>query len=251
MDWHINDKQVRRQHLEDECVSGEKIGEKVIGSRHLGEQVVGQENLRRGCVGGNQLSGGSVDDRHLVNFSIRGNKLMEGIITETKLVDGCVTTSKIRDKSISNDKMKLPFIKMEVDSVFVCPQVVNLGDTLHLGLNSNYMVPKRRDGVVEFMGSVRFGEEGSGQVMEVNMDMDVRGGLRVGGESLVMVGEVRGFVRGMKVDGGSWVLCDGKRVRRSDYYELYERMGEVREDGDEFYLPDIKQEGIDYYVRFK
>lgn len=251
MDWHINDGQIRRQHLEEGCIDGSKLLERVIVSRHLSEQVVGQEHLRRGCVGGNHIISGSIDDRHLVNFSIKGNKLMEGIITETKLVDGCVSTGKIRDKSITNDKLKLSFIKMDVDPIFVCPQIVNLGDTLHLGLNSNYMIPKRRDGIVEFMGSVRFGEEGSGQTMEVNMEMDVKGNMKVNGEDIMIIGEVKGVVRGIKVDMGKWVKCDGKRVRRSDYYELYEKMGDIKEDGDEFYLPDIKQEGIDYYVRFK
>ena len=39
------------------------------------------------------------------------------------------------------------------------PKLVHLGETLQIGLNQNYMIPRKRDGVVEFMGAVRFGEE--------------------------------------------------------------------------------------------
>ena len=148
--------------------------------------------------------------------------------------------------------MKLPFIRLELDSIFMGPKMVNLGETLSLSLNGNYMIPKRRDGVVEFMGSVRFGEQGGGQKMEINMDMEMNGEVKIGGEKVKEMGEIRGFVKGKKMNKEfleKWIKCDGKRVRRSDYFELYEIM-DKNEEEDEFYLPDIKVDGIDYYVRY-
>jgi len=97
----------------------------------------------------------------------------------------------------------------------------------------------------------------------VNMEMDVRGEvsvrgrmrvgeLEVGGEGLWEVGEMRCFREGVRVGERfleRWVKCDGKRVRRSDYYELFKKLG-IEEENDEFYLPDIKVDGVDYYIKF-
>ena len=254
MDWHIYKGQIKGHHLDENCVESVHLGESVVGEKHLQNGSVGMEKLKRGSVKSEHLAMNSVDDKHLVNFSIKSNKLMEGIVSETKLAENSVTTSKIKDKTITNDKLKLPFIKLDVDSAFVCPQIVNLGETLSLKLNSNYMVPKRRDGVVEFMGSIRFGEQGSGQKMEVNMDMNVEGDIKIRGEKLQYIGEIKCFVDGIRLDEQfmeKWVKCDGARVKRSQYYDLYDKLEGVKEDGDDFYLPDIKQEGIVYYVRFK
>lgn len=174
---------------------------------------------------------------------------MDGAVTETKLGENSVTTNKIKDKTITNDKLKLPFLKIETDAMFIAPKMVNLGETLQIGLNQNYMIPRKRDGVVEFMGAVRFGEEGSGQTMEVHMELDVRGKMRVAGENLFFPGEIRAVARGVKMDEKRWLLCDGKRVKRSQYYELYRAMEEKKEDGDDFYLPDVKHEAMEYYIR--
>lgn len=252
MDWHIYEGQVRTVHIEDGSITGKKIGNGEIMGEHIGEGAINGKTIRRGAINASHLGMGIIDDKHLVNFSIKGNKLMEGIISETKLAEGCVTTGKIKDKTITNEKMKLPFIRLELDSIFMGPKMVNLGETLSLSLNGNYMIPKRRDGVVEFMGSVRFGEQGGGQKMEINMDMEMNGEVKIGGEKLKEMGEIRGFVKGKKMNKEfleKWIKCDGKRVRRSDYFELYEIM-DKNEEEDEFYLPDIKVDGIDYYVRY-
>lgn len=263
MDWHINDGSVKGVHLDDGCVDMSKIGEKVIQERHFGEGCVGGLAIRKGAIQSQHLGVSCVEDKHLVNFSIKGNKLMEGIITESKLCEGCVTTGKLKDGTITNEKIRLPFIKISSDPVFTCTQVVNLGETLNLGLNQNYMIPKRRDGVVEFMSSVRFGEEGTGQKMEVNMEMLVRGDaefkgnlrvnrLEVNGEKMSEIGEIRGYWDKVKMSDKfleSWVKCDGKRVKRSDFYDLYKALGEGEDD--EFNLPDIKMENMDYYIRYK
>jgi hypothetical protein len=174
---------------------------------------------------------------------------MDGAVIETKLGESSVTTNKIKDKTITNDKLKLPFLKIETDAMFIAPKLVNLGETLQIGLNQNYMIPRKRDGVVEFMGAVRFGEEGSGQTMEVHMELDVRGKMRVAGESLFFPGEIRAVAKGVKMDEKRWLLCDGKRVKRSQYYELYQVLEEKKEDGDDFYLPDVKHDALEYYIR--
>jgi len=264
MDWHIHENSVKTVHLEDNSVNTGKIAEKSIIEKHFGEGVVGSGAIKKGVVQMHHLGMNCIEDKHIVNFSIKNNKLMEGVITESKLSEGCVTTGKIKEKSVTNDKMKLPFIKISSDPVFTCTQIVNLGETLNLGLNPNYMIPKRRDGVVEFMGSVRFGEEGSGQKMQVNMDMEVTGeseikgklkakSLEINGENFQIVGEVKGFWNKVNLEDNflnSWIKCDGKRVKRSDFYELYKALN-IEEDEDEFHLPDIHSDNIDYYIRFK
>lgn len=254
-EWHLNDGIVRRNHLEDGCVDSVKLCDGAINERHLSENSVGQNTVKKGSINGNHIMMNSVDDRHIVNYSIKTGKLMDGAVIESKLAENSVSTGKIKDKSISNDKMKLPFIKISSDPVFTVTQMVNLGETLNLGLNPNYMIPKRRDGIVEFLSNIRFGEEGSGQKMEVNMELEVKsdvvfmGNVRVNENKLYYLGEIRAFWDRMKPDENFlkyWVKCDGARVRKTDYPELGEIMNE-----EEFYLPDLKADNMQYYIRIK
>ena len=169
-------------------------------------------------------------------------------------VENSISTNKIKDHSISNDKLKLPFIKIQCDPVLTCNQLVNLGETLTIGLNQNYMIPKRRDGVIEFMSSVRFGEEGSGQKMEINMEMDVKSEVNLGsnvkidGRKIYEIGEIKCFWDRIEMDEHFlkyWTKCDGKRVKKSDYPEL----ARILNEDDDFYLPDLKKDGMEFYIR--
>ena len=248
-EWNIGNSQIRGRHFEDESIDGGKIGSGAIADRHIQPQAIGSEHIKRGAIQGAHLTLNSIDEKHIANACIKTSKMMDGAVTETKLGENSVTTNKIKDKTITNDKLKLPFLKIETDAMFIAPKMVNLGETLQIGLNQNYMIPRKRDGVVEFMGAVRFGEEGSGQTMEVHMELDIRGKMRVAGETLFFPGEIRAVAKGVKMDEKRWLLCDGKRVKRSQYYELYCAMEEKKEDGDDFYLPDVKHENIEYYIR--
>ena len=248
-DWNIGDGQIKARHFEEASIDGGKIASGAIIDRHIQPNSINAEHIKRCSIQGNHIALNTVDEKHIINASIKTTKLMDGAVTETKLGENSVTTNKIKDKTISNDKLKLPFLKIETDAMFIAPKIVSLGETLQIGLNQNYMIPRKRDGVVEFMGAVRFGEEGSGQTMEVHMELDICGKMRVGGENLFFVGEIRVVARGVKMDEKRWLLCDGKRVKRSQYYELYKAMDEKKEDGDDFYLPDIKHEGMEYFIR--
>ena len=248
-DWNIGDGQIKARHFEEESIDGAKLSGGAITERHIQPQSINGEHIKRGAIQGNHFALGSIDEKHIGNSSIKTSKLMDGAVTETKLGENSITTNKIKDKTITNDKLKLPFLKIETDAMFIAPKLVHLGETLQIGLNHNYMIPRKRDGIVEFMGAVRFGEEGSGQTMEVNMELDVRGKMRVDGEKLFFPGEIRMVARGVKMDEKKWLLCDGKRVKRSQYYELYKIIEEKKEDGDDFYLPDMKHDGIEYYIR--
>ena len=249
MDWHISDGQIKGSHLEENSIDGAKLGGGIIIERHIQHQSINGEHIKRGAIQGNHLAIGSIDEKHIGNSSIKTNKIMDGAVIETKLGESSVTTNKIKDKTITNDKLKLPFLKIETDAMFIAPKLVHLGETLQIGLNQNYMIPRKRDGIVEFMGAVRFGEEGSGQTMEVNMELDVRGKMRVAGENLFFPGEIRTVAKSVRMDEKKWLHCDGKRVKRSQYYELYKAIEEKKEDGDDFYLPDIKHDEMDYYIR--
>jgi hypothetical protein len=248
-DWNISDGQIKARHFEEASIDSGKIASGAIIDRHIQPYSINTEHIKKGSIQGNHITLNTIDEKHIINASIKTTKLMDGAVTETKLGENSVTTNKIKDKTISNDKLKLPFLKIETDAMFIAPKIVHLGETLQIGLNQNYMIPRKRDGVVEFMGAVRFGEEGSGQTMEVHMELDVRGKMRVGGENLFFPGEIRTVARGVKMDEKRWLLCDGKRVKRSQYYELYRAMEEKKEDGDDFYLPDIKHEGMEYFIR--
>lgn len=248
-DWNIADGQIKGRHLEENSIDGGKLSGGAITDRHIQPQSITSEHIKRGAINGNHLALGSIDEKHIGNSSIKTTKLMDGAVMETKLGENSVTTNKIKDKTITNDKLKLPFLKIETDAMFIAPKLVHLGETLQIGLNQNYMIPRKRDGIVEFMGAVRFGEEGSGQTMEVHMELDVRGKMRVAGENLFFPGEIRTVAKGVKMDEKRWLLCDGKRVKRSQYYELYKAIEEKSEDGDDFYLPDIKHDSMEYYIR--
>jgi hypothetical protein len=248
-DWNIADGQIRSRHFEDGSIDGGKIVNQAIMEKHIQPQSINTDHIKRGAIFGHHISLNIIDDKHILNASIKTTKLMDGAVTETKLGENSVTTNKIKDKTITNDKLKLSFLKIETDAMFIAPKMVHLGETLQIGLNQNYMIPRKRDGIVEFMGAVRFGEEGSGQKMEVHMELDVLGKMRVAGETLFFPGEIKTVARGVKMDEKRWLLCDGKRVKRSQYYELYHAMEEKKEDGDDFYLPDIKHEAMDYYIR--
>ena len=249
-DWNIGEGQIKARHFEEESIDGGKIAGGAVSERHIQPQSINTDHIKRGAIQANHIALNSIDDKHISNASIKTNKLMDGAVIETKLGESSVTTNKIKDNTITNDKLKLPFLKIETDAMFIAPKMVHLGETLQIGLNQNYMIPRKRDGVVEFMGAVRFGEEGSGQTMEVHMELDVRGKMRVGGENLFFPGEIRVVARGVKMDEKRWLLCDGKRVKRSQYYELYKAMDEKQEDGDDFYLPDVKHESMEYYIRY-
>jgi hypothetical protein len=73
--------------------------------------------------------------------------------------------------------------------------------------------------------------------------------MRVAGETLFFPGEIRAVAKGVKIDQKRWLLCDGKRVKRSQYYELYCAMEEKKEEADDFYLPDLKHDAMEYYIR--
>ena len=221
MDWHISDGQIKGRHLEDNSIEGAKLGGGIIIERHIQHQSINSEHIKRGAIQGNHLAMGSIDEKHIGNSSIKTNKIMDGAVAETKLGENSVTTNKIKDKTITNDKLKLPFLKIETDAMFIAPKLVHLGETLQIGLNQNYMIPRKRDGIVEFMGAVRFGEEGSGQTMEVHMELDVRGKMKISGENLFFPGEIRIVAKGVRMDEKRWLLCDGKRVKRSQYYVIY------------------------------
>ena len=248
-EWNIGDGQIKGRHLEEGSIDGVKLVSGAIMEHHIHPQAINGEHIKRGSIQGNHLALNSIDDKHILNGSIKTTKLMDGAISETKLGENSITTNKIKDKTITNDKLKLPFLKIETDAMFIAPKLVHLGETLQIGLNQNYMIPRKRDGVVEFMGAVRFGEEGSGQTMEVHMELDIRGKMKVAGETLFFPGEIRAVAKGIKMDEKKWLLCDGKRVKRSQYYELYRAMEEKKEDGDDFYLPDVKHEAMEYYIR--
>jgi hypothetical protein len=248
-DWNIGDGQIKARHFEEDSIEGGKIANGAVSERHIQPQSINAEHIKRCAIQANHIALNCIDDKHISNASIKTTKLMDGAIIEQKLGENSVTTNKIKDKTITNDKLKLPFLKIETDSMFIAPKLVHLGETLQIGLNQNYMIPRKRDGVVEFMGAVRFGEEGSGQTMEVHMELDVRGKMRVAGESLFFLGEIRTVAKGVKMDEKRWLLCDGKRVKRSQYYELYKAMEEKKEDGDDFYLPDVKHDSMEYFIR--
>ena len=248
-DWNIGEGQIKARHFEEESIDGGKIAGGAVSERHIQPQSINTDHIKRGAIQAIHIALNSIDDKHISNASIKTNKLMDGAVIEQKLGENSVTTNKIKDNTITNDKLKLPFLKIETDAMFIAPKMVHLGETLQIGLNQNYMIPRKRDGVVEFMGAVRFGEEGSGQTMEVHMELDVRGKMRVGGENLFFPGEIRVVARGVKMDEKKWLLCDGKRVKRSQYYELYQVMEEKKEDGDDFYLPDVKHDAMEYYIR--
>jgi hypothetical protein len=249
---HIASCQIQKEHIDDSFLEERHLCDKIIGERHLIDGVITNIKIKNNAIEGRNILMNSIEDKHIMNFSIRGNKLMDGSISEQKLIDGIITTNKIKDKSITNDKIKLPFIKVSSDPVFTCTQVVNFGDTLNLGLNQNYMIPKIRDGVAEFMTNVRFGEEGSHNKMEINMPVEFQGG-----EKLHYIGEVISFIKGIKLSENflkKWVKCDGNSVRKSDYYDLYKCIcnnnNENDSSSDYFNLPNIQSDCIDYYLRF-
>ena len=248
-DWNIGDGQIKARHFEEDSIDGGKIAIGSVSERHIQPQTITTEHIKRGAIQANHIALNCIDDKHISNASIKTIKLMDGAVMETKLGENSVTTNKIKDGTITNDKLKLPFLKIETDAMFITPKLVHLGETLQIGLNQNYMIPRKRDGVVEFMGAVRFGEEGSGQTMEVHMELDIRGKMRVAGESLFFLGEIRSVAKGVKMDEKRWLLCDGKRVKKSQYYELYRVMEEKKEDGDDFYLPDVKHDAMEYFIR--
>lgn len=256
MGWHLSDKNIESTHLADNCIDGSKLCEKILEEKHFADACIGTNLLKKNSINSNHIMMNSIDEKHIVNYSIKTTKLIDGCITESKLAENIISTGKIKDHSITNDKIKLPFFKIQTDPVFTCTQVVSLGETLTIGLNQNYMVPKRRDGIVEFLSSVRFGEEGTGQKMQIHMDLDVSseinisGKLKINGNKIYNIGEIKAFWNKIKPDENFlkyWEKCDGKRVKKTEYSELGDFLGE----DDEFYLPDIKGEGIDYYIRIR
>jgi len=236
MEWHIGEKVIKSNHLSEDVFNSVRLGEKVIIEMNLSDNCIGSNAIKKNAIQMQHLGMNCIDDKHIVNFSIKNTKLMDGVITENKLCDNSVTNGKIKDKSITNEKLKLSFIKIQTDPIFTCTQMVNLGDTLTIGLNQNYMVPKRRDGIVEFMSSVKFGEEGSGQRMYINMDVDITGELNYGGNKFFEIGEIRLFMERVNISK-CWVKCDGRKLKRNDYPELYNILGKEEE---EFSVPDLK-----------
>jgi len=253
-DWHILEGMIRRSHLEEGCIDSGKLGDKILNERHFNDGSIGSNAIKKNAINSTHINLNTVDDRHIVNASIKSSKIMDGAITESKLSENSISTNKIKDHSISNDKLKLPFIKIQCDPVLTCNQLVNLGETLTIGLNQNYMIPKRRDGVIEFMSSVRFGEEGSGQKMEINMEMDVKSEVNLGsnvkidGRKIYEIGEIKCFWDRIEMDEQFlkyWTKCDGKRVKKSEYPEL----ARILNEDDDFYLPDLKKDGMEFYIR--
>ena len=246
---HIGLSQIRRDHLEDSFLEERHLSANIIREDHIIDNVITGAKIKNNAIEGKHITLNSIDDKHIMNMSIKGSKLLDGSISENKIVDESISTNKLKDKSITNDKIRLPFIKISSDPVFTCTQVVNLGETFNLGLNQNYMIPKIREGVAEFLTNVRFGEEGSNSHMEINIPVEFKGG-----EKLHYIGEIIGMYNGIRLEESflkKWVKCDGSSVRKCDYYDLYIRMGADDSGEDNFYLPKITNDVINYFVRFQ
>jgi len=246
---HIGMGQIRRDHLEESFLEERHLSANIIRDNHIIDNVITGSKIKNNTIEGKHITMNSIDDKHIMNMSIKGSKLLDGSISENKIVDESISTNKIKDKSVTNDKIRLPFIKISSDPVFTCTQVVNLGETFNLGLNQNYMIPKIREGVAEFLTNVRFGEEGSNSHMEINIPVEFKGG-----EKLHYIGEIIGMYRGIRLEESflkKWVKCDGSSVRKCDYYDLYVRMGADDSGDDNFYLPKITNDVIDYFIRFQ
>lgn len=255
-EFHILENAIKRKHIEDGCIDSSKISDKILVERHFTNGCITADFIKKNSISGANIAINAIEEKHISNYSIKSSKLVDGCVSDGKIADNSIATSKYKDGSITNDKIKLPFIKIQTDPVFTCTQIVNLGDTLSIGLNQNYMIPKRRDGMVEFMSSVKFGEEGTGQKMQINMEMDItsdvdfKKNIKIGGTKLYEIGEIKSFWNKIKLNESFykfWTKCDGKRVSRAEYPELAELLGEE----EDFYLPDIKTEGLDYYIRVK
>lgn len=252
--WHLSPKIIESSNVNDNCIEGKHINEKSLEERHFVEASIGSNIIKKNSINSSHITANCIDDKHIVNYSIKSPKLLDGCIIESKIAENSISTGKIKDNSISNDKIKLPFIKIQTDPVFTCTQMVYLGDTLNISLNQNYMVPKRRDGIVEFLSSVKFGEEGTGQRMQIHMDLDVtsevnfKGVVKENGLKINQIGEIKAIYNKIKLDENflkKYTKCDGKRVKKNDFPELALALGEE----DEFYIPDIKGDDIDYYIR--
>ncbi|NBT84867.1 MAG: pseudouridine synthase, partial [Betaproteobacteria bacterium] len=137
--------------MEDSFLEERHLSANIIRENHIIDNVITGAKVRNNAIEGKHIAINSIDDRHIMNMSIKGNKILDGSISENKIVDESISTNKLKDKSITNDKIRLPFIKISSDPVFTCTQVVNLGETFNLGLNQNYMIPKIREGVAEFL----------------------------------------------------------------------------------------------------
>jgi hypothetical protein len=85
--------------------------------------------------------------------------------------------------------------------------------------------------------------------MEINVPVEFKGG-----EKLHYIGEIIGMYRGVRLEESflkKWVKCDGSSVRKCDYYDLYIRMGVDDSGEDNFDLPKIGNDAIEYFIRFQ
>lgn len=167
-----------------------------------------------------------------------------GCITEAKIQEEAITSRKIRDNSIQNNKLKTPYLKIEFDQHFTGDNQVNLGDTLRIGINSNYYLMKKNGREILLDNNIKIGEEDNDEELTINHRTNFKGKIDFGRNQVMPIGSIIKFLKGVKVDERKYLKLNGQKITNIKYPELFELLDEK----EEIELPNINEKLFDFYI---
>lgn len=232
-------------HLKDYCVDGSKIGKRAILSEHLTESIINGDHLMENIINANHLQRNIIDESHLSNNIIKTHHLSLGSITEQKLQEESITNRKIKDKTIQNNKIKTPYLNIVFDEYLSGNNQVNLGETLKIGVNNNYYLPRKQANNILMEGNIKVGEEDTKDQMVVNNEVVFNGKVDFTDNRVMPIGSVLQFLKNIKVDTSKYLKLDGSEITKIKYPELFNLM---KNNDKKIILPKIDDPVFDFYL---
>jgi len=233
-DWHLDEKIIEGKHLKEGIIEGRMIQDRSIGANHLIKNFITGDLIKSNEIKERHLGFNLINTEHLINCAVITSKIMDNAITEGKISNNAVSTNKVKNGAITNEKLKNSFIKVLSDTVLTCNQEVNLGETLSININPNYFIPKKKDGFVEVLDNVKLGEEETPNQLEVNLrttfknqsifqgDVKFNGKVEFKKEMFYSMGMMMQCLFFPKdLDESKWLKCDGREIRKQDYYDFF------------------------------
>jgi hypothetical protein len=241
----IKENSIESIHIVDQSISSAKLSKNIITKEHLCKGSVTSDHLAKSSITANHLGRNIIEDIHLNNFIIKTNNLAMGCVTEQKIQEESISNRKIKDNAIQNNKLRTPYLKLEFDKFITGNSQINLGETLKIGINNNYYLPKKEGDEILINENIKIGEEDCNKVLNINNDTNFLGKVNFVNNNILPVGSIINFLKDAKIDNRKYIKLDGRKINKDDYSQLFEILNSNETS---YILPDIRNENYDSYL---
>ena len=122
---------------------------------------------------------------------------------------------------------------------------VNLGETLKIGVNNNYYLPRKQVNNIIIEGNVKIGEEDTDDKLVVNNGVTFNGKVDFTKNRVMPIGSIIQFLKNIKVNTSKYLKLDGSEITKIKYPELFNLM---KNNDKKMILPKIDDPVFDIYL---